>query len=85
MNNEDKYWEVLSKLDPDLYLIKVALVETGLNPRIMPRIIRSIANLAYGDGYGKVQVFMEKKVITSVKGEEWDKLDLPAMEDNEGR
>lgn len=68
--NLENYLEVVRKLDPELYLIKVTLVETGLNPMIVPKILRSISNLVYGTGYGKVQVFMQAKVVTQIKGEE---------------
>lgn len=79
--NKERYWQVLASLDPDLYLIKVALTETKLNAKILPRIIRALANLAYGTGYGKVQVFMSQRVVTQVKPEESDNLDLPAVEE----
>jgi hypothetical protein len=79
--NEKKYWEVLMKLDPELYLIKVALEETKINPRMMPRIIRSIANVAYGTRTGRVKVFMQEGVVTQVWGEERDKLNLDALDE----
>ncbi len=75
--NTDQFWQVIQTLDPELYLIKVALDTTNINPRIIPRFIRSLANLATGSGYGKVQVFMEKHNVTAIKGEESDKLNLP--------
>jgi hypothetical protein len=83
--NDDKFRNVLMVLDPDLYLIKVALEETHVNPRMVPRIIRSVANLAYGTQFGKVQIFMQAGIITQVKGEESDQLNLDAVDkfDNE--
>lgn len=68
--NVDKMYEVIRKLDPELYLIKLALKEYGLNPMVLPKIIRSISNLATGSGYGKVQVYISNKVVSSVVGEE---------------
>lgn len=68
--NLDNYLEVVRSLDPELYLIKVALHETGINPMIIPKIIRSLGNLVYGTGYGKVQIHMQAKVITNIRGEE---------------
>lgn len=82
--NEEQYWKVLATLDPELYRIKIALMETQVNPRIIPRFIRSIANLAYGTGYGKIQVFMQEKVITQIKPEESDAINLPATEEPRG-
>ena len=80
MVNAKKFREVIAKLDPELYLIKVALDETGLNPRILPRFIRALSNLAYGTGYGKVQVFMQQHIVTAIMPEESDRLDLPALD-----
>jgi len=77
-NNEQKYLETLSKADPELYLIKMALIETGLNPMILPKIIRSISNLIIGSGYGKVQIFMQARTITQIKGEESVQVDEKA-------
>jgi hypothetical protein len=81
--NEKRYWEVLMKLDPELYLVKVALEETKINPRMLPRIIRSIANVAYGTKTGRVKVFVERGVVTHIFGEERDKLNLDALDDEE--
>lgn len=64
------YMQVLQRVDPALYAIRVALNETGLNPNVLPWIIRSISNLAIGTGYGKVQIFVEQYRISQIKGEE---------------
>lgn len=77
-NNNEKYLQLLAQIDPELYLIKIALVETGLNPMILPKIIRSISNLVIGSGYGKIQIFMQAKVVTQVKGEEAVNVNEPA-------
>lgn len=79
--NQEKYWNILKRLDPELYLIKIALEETKVNPRILPRVIRAIANLAYGTGYGKIQVFMSQRVVTQIKPEESDALNLDVFEE----
>ena len=79
--NLENYWDVVRKLEPEFYLIRVALKETGLNPMIIPKIIRALANLAIGSGYGKVQVFMQKTVVTQIKGEESDELNEPSIID----
>lgn len=68
--NETQYLEVIRRLDPELYLIKIALEETKVDPGIIPHIIRSLYNLSVGTGYGKVQIFMQNRVITQLKGEE---------------
>lgn len=79
--NLDKFEEMLRKLAPELYLIAVSLKETGVNPLILPRIIRSISYLAEGTGFGKVQVFIQERVITQIKGEESDEVNERALVD----
>lgn len=68
--NKDHFDRMLSDVYPELAFIKIALEETGVNPLILPKIIRSLSNLALGTGYGKVQVFMQQTIITQIKGEE---------------
>ena len=80
--NLDNYREVVRKLNPELYLILIALEETGVNPMIMPKIIRSIGNMNYGSGFGKIQIFMERKTITSINGEEKVLVNEKAVLDN---
>lgn len=82
--NLEKYWDIVRRLDPEFFLLKIALEETGVNPLILPKIIRSIHNLAIGTGSGKIQIFMEKTIITSVKGEETDLVKEKAIVDKEG-
>lgn len=77
--NESNYMELLRKFDPELYIIKVALIESDLNPVIIPQIIRSIGNLIIGSGYGKVQILMKARVVTQVKGEESVDINEPAF------
>ncbi len=75
--NLDAYWDVVRTLDPELYLIKLALHETSINPMVLPRVIRSLANLSYAGGFGKIQIFMERGVITQIKGEDSDLVNQP--------
>ena len=79
--NLDNYWEIVRKLEPEFYLIRVALKETGVNPMIIPKVIRALGNLAVGTGYGKIQVFMQRTVVTQIKGEESDELNEPTIID----
>lgn len=72
--NLDQYWDVVRKLDPEFYLLRIALKETGVNPMIIPRIIRAMANVATGTGYGKVTVYIGNKVVTNVDGVEADQV-----------
>ena len=80
--NQLNYLEVIRRLDPELYLIKIALDETNVNPMIIPKIIRTIGNLTIGQGYGKIQIFMQAKLITQIKGEESVEVNEEAVIDN---
>ena len=68
--NINKYWSIVRKLEPEFYMVRIALKETGINPLLLNPIVRAISNLAQGTGSGKIQIFMEKKKVTVIKGEE---------------
>ena len=68
--NLNNYLDVVRKLDPELYLIRLALDESGVNPMIIPQIIRTIGNLSLGSGHGKIQIYMQARMITNIKPEE---------------
>ena len=68
--NLSAYWEVVRKLEPDFYLLRVALEETQVNPMVLPKVVRAIANLAIGTGFGKVEIYMQEKKITQINNME---------------
>ena len=74
--NEEQYIEVLKKLDPSLYMVKIALDETGVNPLILPRIIRILGNLNIGTGYGEITILVKQRTVTQIKGNESDVLNM---------
>lgn len=76
LNNEEKYMEIMRKLDPEMHLIKIALEETGVNPAIVLRFIRSLANLNVGTGYGVVEVLVKARSVTQIKTNESDVVDM---------
>ena len=76
-NNQEQFLEMLAKMDPELYLIKIALLETKINPVIIPRIIRVLGNMNIGTGYGEITILMEERVVTQVKANESDVLNIP--------
>jgi hypothetical protein len=79
LTNEQRFYDLLRAGDPYLYFIKMVLDETQVNPMVLPKIIRALANLAYGTGYGRVQVFMENGVVTNVKPEESSLVNLKVI------
>jgi len=45
-------------------------LDTGLNPEIFFPIGRVLVNMAYGTGFGKIVLFMEKGELVQIKPEE---------------
>lgn len=78
--NLENLHEVIRKLDPNLYMIKIALEETKIDPLIIPHIIRTLGNLTLGAGYGKVQIYMQARVVTDIEATEKIKVDREAVE-----
>lgn len=68
--NGENLLEAIRLLDPELYLIKIALLETGINPLVLVHVVRSLGNLTFGAGYGKVQIYMQAKVVTDIEATE---------------
>lgn len=69
-SNEEKFLEMLKQADPELYQLKVALAISHLNPMILIPIIKTLGNLMLGSGHGKLEVFMQAKVIKNIVGQE---------------
>ena len=73
--NLEKYWDVVRQLEPEYYLLRLALKQTGVNPLILVRVVRSLSNMAFGTGYGKVVTYMQNKTVTNVEGVETDRVE----------
>jgi hypothetical protein len=82
--NEQQYLELVRVLDPELYMIKMALQDTGVNALIIPRIIRSLGNLNIGTGYGVVEILVKSKVVTQIKNNESDVVNMTIDKNKEG-
>lgn len=68
--NIEQFTEAIRMLDPELYVIKMALMESGVPPTAIIKIIRSLGNIALGTGYGSVSTYVQDRKITQIKGEE---------------
>lgn len=68
--NQEQFLELLRVADPELYLIKQALLETRINPLIIPQIVRVMGNLLLGTGFGKIEIYMQSRVIKNIVGQE---------------
>lgn len=78
--NNERFLAVLMKGDPELAQVYAFVKETNFNIAILLPVIRTLSNLAMGTGFGKVQIFMESRVITAIKPEESNKVNLPVVD-----
>ncbi len=77
-SNEEQFLEMLEQVDPELYQLKVALAIAHLNPMILIPIIKTLGNLMLGSGHGKLEVYMQAKIIKNVTAQENIKIDQEA-------
>ena len=75
MTNNEKFLEIIRTADTELYMIKMALEETGVPPIVLTHVIRALGTLLIGHGFGKVQINMQAKIITNIESTEKVKLD----------
>lgn len=81
--NGEQLMEVIRKLNPELYMIHVALEETGVDPLVIPHVIRALGNLSLGPGYGKIQIFMQARLITDIEATEKIRINAEAVIDKQ--
>ena len=78
-NNSNAFYVMMAKINPELYIIARTLQDTQVNPAIIPSIIRAVSNIAYGTRFGEVKIHIRDGVVTHVKPEESDELQLSAV------
>ena len=81
LKNEEVFMSMLAQLDPELYLIKQALMTTSVNASVIPRIIRQLGNMGMGTGFGDVVVQIRNRKVVFVVGTETDMVDIGIFED----
>lgn len=77
--NLEKFYDVVRQLNPELYLILMALEQSKVNPMVLPRIIRAIGNMYLGTKHGRVSIYMVNGKITHVEGIERDEIKEEAI------
>ncbi len=77
-SNEEQFLILLEQVDPELYQLKVALAISHLNPQILIPIIKTLCNLMLGSGHGKLEVYMQAKIIKNVTAQENIKIEQEA-------
>jgi len=73
-----KAWLTIGKIEPNFFRLKKYLETMPINEAILPHVVKALFNVAMGTGFGKIQIFVEDKVVTGIKPEENIRLDLPA-------
>lgn len=68
--NTEKYIMLIRTLDPEIYEIKISLLETGINPEVILHLIRSLAIVANGTGFGEISVQLRDGKIGIIKSTE---------------
>jgi hypothetical protein len=68
--NQEKFMEILRVADPELYLLKMTLKETKINPMILNHVLRTMGNMLIGTGYGTIKIYMQAKRISNIEGTE---------------
>ena len=66
ITNDDKFYKMLKEVDPELYLIRVALDESGINPMMIPYLLRPIQSVLIGSGYGVIEIHMYDKNLRKI-------------------
>jgi hypothetical protein len=68
VNNNEAFLQMLLDLDPMLWRVKKKLLETGVNPDLLPYIIDMIANVHNTTGYGTVEIVIGKGKVNTLMG-----------------
>lgn len=68
VSNDKLYMDNLAAIDPKLWRIKNKLINTGINPEIIPSIIDMLYHVYKDNGYGDIIISMEGGIITQVLG-----------------
>lgn len=77
--NIEKYMALIKTFDPELYLIKIALIESKVNPSILPLIVRHITNISHGTGFGQVKISISARKVAQIAGTESELVDEDAI------
>lgn len=77
--NIEKYMALVQAFDPELYSIKIALIESKVNPSIIPLIVRHITNISHGTGFGQIKISISGRKVAQIAGTESELVDEDAI------
>ena len=67
-SNEEAFLKTLQQVLPELHIIAVQLRQTSVNPATLFAIIRHMAEIAQGTGYGQIVVDIQEGEVKIVRG-----------------
>lgn len=82
-NNREAFIKALRQAIPDLAYIIEELDNTQVNPFVINKVITAIADIATDPKYGQVVIEIENGVVRFVRGMKANKLNEPAIINNE--
>lgn len=74
--NTKKFMDALKQVRPEIWVLADIIDQTGLNPFILWKVAYHLNNIAMGNKYGQVNVHVEKGVVTFIRGEESDRVNM---------
>lgn len=68
LKNETVFYTLLRKVRPDVFVLIDLIDSNHINTFVVLKILYQLLKIATHDGYGKVNIFMEKGMVTKVDG-----------------
>jgi len=76
LENNEFFMDNLAILDPELWRVKSHLLDTGVNPDVLPSIIRALSKIDGGSGWGRVIIEVREHRVIKCDGVESNLVDL---------
>lgn len=75
LSNEEQMMEILKQGSPDLYAIKKAIDETGIDTSILLKTLYMIANIQRFSRYGRASIMVQDGRIVRVEQQQGFKIE----------
>lgn len=79
--NKEQFMEVLRLALPEFHIVAVMMEQVKTNPTILFHVMKHMAEIAGGTGYGQVHIIIEDGIVRFVKGEHSTRINEPVMKD----
>jgi hypothetical protein len=78
--NEQAFREILRLARPDVFSLMEQLDESSINWWVVSKVIRQLALMSIGTGYGQVTIQIENGKVTFIRGEESNRVNEPLIQ-----